>query len=188
MKTTRPDKTSQNWFGQNKRSIGRRRGFSVVELLFVFAIAGAITTMAFLGVSTLKRDGRDKERMSDRDSIGIAIKSYQSAHHGELPVLGTNPATDQIVVDSGQILLDTSPLIAGGYLNSTEAYHDPLARDGGGNRIAYRMVDGAPGACPTINDSNSATIYYERIAPDFRQFRLSICLEAGNANTVDYET
>lgn len=165
----------------------KRRGFTLIEIMFVMAIAGAITAMAFVGISSLKRDGRDKERMSDRDLIGTAIKAYQSAREGELPTLGTNPAANQIVVDgSNQRLLDTSPLITGGYLSSSEGYRDPLARDGSG-RIAYRMVDGPPGACPAIDDSNSAVMFYDPDSPPGKSFRLSVCLEAGTLNDKDFE-
>lgn len=169
----------------------KRRGFTLIEIMFVFAIAGAITTMAFVGIGALKRDGRDKERMSDRDNIGTAIKAYQSAKEGELPTVGVDPATNQIILDGSGRIDASSPLITSGYLDSTEAYQDPLARSGG-SKVNYRIVTTPPIDCgdgqpnhPT--DTQSATMFYEIDAATNKSFKLSVCLEAGQANDKDFE-
>lgn len=148
----------------------RHRGFTLVELMFVFAIAGAITTMAFLGIGSLKRDGRDKERMTDRDNIGTAIKSYQSAKEGDISAL------------TSANLLTT--LIDGGYLQSAEATTDPLSK------TDYNVMDstdcstdlGSTPGKPT--ESHAAGMQF---VPTGKSFSLGVCLEAGTLNDKNFE-
>lgn len=62
-----------------------KKGFTIIEVVLVLAIAGLIFMMVFLALPALQRSQRDAQRKSDLGRIQAAINSYQSSHRGRLP-------------------------------------------------------------------------------------------------------
>lgn len=65
-----------------------KRGFTVIEVVLVLAIAGLIFLMVFLGLPALQRSQRDTQKKRDIASLGAAISDYLSSNRGAMPEIG----------------------------------------------------------------------------------------------------
>lgn len=62
-----------------------RRGFTIIEVALVLAVAGMIMLAVFIALPAVQRTERDAERQEDLAEIIRGIKSYQSNNRGALP-------------------------------------------------------------------------------------------------------
>lgn len=67
----------------------KTKGFTIIEVVLVLAIAGLIFMMVFIALPALQRNQRDTQRKNDLSRITTALTSYQSNNKGALPA---NPA------------------------------------------------------------------------------------------------
>ena len=77
----------------------KQKGFTIIEVVLVLAIAGLIFLVVFLALPALQRSQRDNQRRSDVGRAVAAIQSYQSNMNGKLPV-GTNNAINDTFIGS----------------------------------------------------------------------------------------
>ena len=68
--------------------INNSRGFTIVEVVIVLAIAGLIFAVVFVAVPQLQQGQRDSARDSEFDRLESAITQYQSRNNGDLPGTG----------------------------------------------------------------------------------------------------
>lgn len=68
-----------------KQKINSRRGFTIIEVVLVLAIAGLIFLMVFLALPALQRSQRDTQRRSDFSEFLTQVSNYQSNNRGRLP-------------------------------------------------------------------------------------------------------
>jgi prepilin-type N-terminal cleavage/methylation domain-containing protein len=61
------------------------KGFTIIEVVLVLAIAGLIFLMVFIALPALQRNQRDTQRKNDLSRTLTAIQSYQSNNRGQLP-------------------------------------------------------------------------------------------------------
>ncbi len=59
-----------------------QKGFSIIEVLIVLAIAGLIMLIVFLAVPALQRNARNQSRQSDGSKISAAITQCLSNNNG----------------------------------------------------------------------------------------------------------
>lgn len=93
----------------------KTKGFSIIEVVLVLAIAGLIFLMVFVALPALQRGQANTARKNDANAIASAIGTYRSNNRGALP---TTYAHVQGNVDSlSQLIWDTSTtnLPAGAY-------------------------------------------------------------------------
>ncbi len=69
------------------------KGFTIIEVVLVLAIAGLIFMMVFLALPALQRSQRDSQRKSDVGRAITAIGNYSAANRGAIP-LGVSAAQD----------------------------------------------------------------------------------------------
>ncbi|MBQ9029636.1 type II secretion system protein [Candidatus Saccharibacteria bacterium] len=62
-----------------------RRGFTIIEVVLVLAIAGLIFLMVFLALPALQRSQRDTQRRNSLGEFRTQIVQYQSNNNGRLP-------------------------------------------------------------------------------------------------------
>ena len=62
-----------------------RKGFTIIEVVLVLAIAGLIFLMVFVAFPTLQRSQRDAARRNDVSIIAAAVRNYMSNNHGQGP-------------------------------------------------------------------------------------------------------
>ena len=70
--------------------LNRKKGFTIIEVVLVLAIAGLIFLMVFIALPALQRNQRDTARKNEVGKVASAITSYQSNNRGNMP---DNPST-----------------------------------------------------------------------------------------------
>lgn len=68
-----------------KSLVKDKKGFTIIEVVLVLAIAGLIFLMVFLAWPALQRGQKDTQRKDDMARFGTALNSYQSNNNGNIP-------------------------------------------------------------------------------------------------------
>lgn len=68
-----------------KQKNNSRRGFTIIEVVLVLAIAGLIFLMVFLALPALQRSQRDTERRNKLGEFRTQVVQYQSNNRGRVP-------------------------------------------------------------------------------------------------------
>lgn len=84
------------------------KGFTIIEVVLVLAIAGLIFLVVFLALPALQRGQRDTQRKQDLGRFMSQLTSYQSNNQGQLPTAWTA----------------TSPFVTN-YLTNNQSFADP---------------------------------------------------------------
>ena len=72
----------------------KSKGFTIIEVMIVLAIAGLIMLIVFLAVPALQRQARNTQRKNDAGNVASAISTWISNNNGALPgQTGVNGAT-----------------------------------------------------------------------------------------------
>lgn len=73
----------------------KEKGFTIIEVLIVLAIAGLILLVVFLAVPALQRNARNTQRKEDVASIMGGISEFVNNNNGNLPgqLINTNANT-----------------------------------------------------------------------------------------------
>lgn len=67
------------------KSKNNSKGFTIIEVVLVLAIAGLIFLVVFLALPALQRGQRDTQRKNDLGRMMSQVLSYQSNNQGVLP-------------------------------------------------------------------------------------------------------
>ena len=62
-----------------------RKGFTIIEVMIVLAIAGLIMLIVFLAVPALQRTARNTTRKNDASAIAAAVADFIDNNGGSLP-------------------------------------------------------------------------------------------------------
>ena len=65
--------------------LNTKKGFTIIEVVLVLAIAGLIFLMVFIALPALQRNQRDTQRKNDLSRIQSAVNSYQANSKGKIP-------------------------------------------------------------------------------------------------------
>lgn len=63
----------------------KEKGFTIIEVVLVLAIAGLIFLMVFIALPALSRNQRDTQRKNDLSRAQTAITSFSSNNRGAIP-------------------------------------------------------------------------------------------------------
>ena len=88
------------------------RGFTIIEVVLVLAIAGLIFLMVFIALPALQRNQRDTQRKNDMGRLQTAIVNYTSSNRGNLPSNYTT-FTKQYLTTGGDDFVDPSGIKSG---------------------------------------------------------------------------
>lgn len=66
------------------------KGFTIIEVVLVLAIAGLIFLMVFIALPALQTGQRDSARKNDVGIVASAVNSYISAQRGKFPPAATS--------------------------------------------------------------------------------------------------
>ena len=115
------------------------RGFTIIEVVLVLAIAGLIFLMVFIALPALQRNQRDTQRRQDYSALASQITQYTTNNNGSLPAANASLPADK-------------------YLNSK-------GEDPRGIPYVIYVVDAAPTTAPTItNSQENVPVYVVRKA------------------------
>ena len=73
-----------------KGDLKKKKGFTIIEVSLVIAIAGLIFLMVFVALPQLQRQQRDSRRRDDILSFLETVKKYQTNNRGALPEIADN--------------------------------------------------------------------------------------------------
>ena len=114
------------------------KGFTIIEVVLVLAIAGLIFLMVFVALPALQRSQRDTQRKDDMGRLITAIQNYQSSNKNKVP----NTASDYA---------SNSAFYTNYLLTNGDTFADPSSNE---NYIFdYKGACEATG-CPDPGDSN----------------------------------
>lgn len=101
----------------------KEKGFTIIEVVLVLAIAGLIFLMVFIALPALQRNQRDSARKNEVSAVASAIESYRSNNRGGTPtatqigqyITGNANAT----LDSGAVVVTRTGPTGGGSITTT---------------------------------------------------------------------
>jgi prepilin-type N-terminal cleavage/methylation domain-containing protein len=67
-----------------KNNIKSKKGFTIIEVVLVLAIAGLIFLMVFVALPALQRSQRDTQRRDDYGMLASAVTSYSASNGGKV--------------------------------------------------------------------------------------------------------
>jgi prepilin-type N-terminal cleavage/methylation domain-containing protein len=82
-------------------SLKDRKGFTIVEVMIVLAIAGAILLIVFLAVPALQRNSRNTQMRNDVASLLAGVSEYSSNNNGILPK-AVSVSSGEVTFSGGQ--------------------------------------------------------------------------------------
>lgn len=113
----------------NKRKELNTRGFTIIEVMIVLAIAGLIILIVLLAVPNLQRNGRNTAIKSDAGSLSAGMNEFASNNDGAPPTSVTGPAADGTVTITGVSGTPTKIKIQSGTTVLDKGNSDPSAAD-----------------------------------------------------------
>ncbi|MGB4761782.1 MAG: prepilin-type N-terminal cleavage/methylation domain-containing protein [Candidatus Saccharimonas sp.] len=109
----------------------KQKGFTIIEVVLVLAIAALIFLMVFIALPALQRNQRDAARKQELQKVVSGITTWQSNHRGVNPTAGD--AEDfakyiDAVYDAGAITLPntTVTFVANGATGTSSASTDTI--------------------------------------------------------------
>ena len=70
-------------------SIKSKKGFTIIEVVLVLAIAGLIFLMVFIALPNLQRSQRDTQRRNDYSALSAGLVQYMTNNNGKMPAACT---------------------------------------------------------------------------------------------------
>lgn len=151
----------------NTQQKNREKGFTIIEVVLVLAIAGLIFLMVFIALPALQRGQRDTQRRQDLSRVLTKINDYQSNNRGALPT-NWNTFKTQYLVVGGDTFTDPSggdytfdphntDVVSGSFSNNQNKIYyttgatctqDGAVESASARKVALRMVlEGGGVAC-----------------------------------------
>ena len=123
-----------------------KKGFTIIEVVLVLAIAGLIFLMVFIALPALQRSQRNTRRRSDMTRFISAVNDYQTNNNYKLPFKGTESTAAPASYDTKDTEWVKKYIIANG---DDEQFQDPDGRE-------YAFI--TPGKLPDGNSDGSINI------------------------------
>ena len=107
-----------------KSNTNSKKGFTIIEVVLVLAIAGLIFLMVFIALPALQRSQRDTQRRDDMARLSTAINQFQTNNNGKLPNQVSGVTDDTATAGSSTGKLTTSDFVVK-YLGGADEFIDP---------------------------------------------------------------
>lgn len=95
--------------GNSMNTQTKQRGFSIIEVVLVLAIAGLIFLMVFIALPALQRSQRDSARQQEVGTVISALGTYASSNNGRAP--STAAQISQVVTGNNNGLMESGAAI-----------------------------------------------------------------------------
>lgn len=84
-----------------KRSLNKsQKGFTIIEVMIVLAIAGLILVMVLIAIPQLQRNQRNTARQNDASRLATSVSRWTANNSGTVPSSASEP---NIVADIGRL-------------------------------------------------------------------------------------
>jgi prepilin-type N-terminal cleavage/methylation domain-containing protein len=67
------------------QTVNKEKGFTIIEVVLVLAIAALIFLVVFLALPALQRSQRDTQRKNDLSRFSSQLTAYSANHNGNMP-------------------------------------------------------------------------------------------------------
>ncbi|HRN90594.1 MAG TPA: type II secretion system protein [Candidatus Saccharibacteria bacterium] len=118
----------------------KEKGFTIIEVVLVLAIAGLIFLMVFIALPALQRSQRDSQRKGDLSRAQTALTNYSSVNRASVPKANVNDLNS----------FTTNFLKAEG-----DSFADPS-----GNDYVWNVTKNPGDTIDASFDADNPTIYY----------------------------
>ena len=143
----------------------KEKGFTLIEIVLVLAIAGLLLVIVFLAVSGAQKARRDSQRKNDVSRMASQIENYAGNNNGQIPNSAAAIAT---VIGAGSKYFDTS-----------------VDKDPSGNGYTVTYTTTAPAAAGAVSYHDNAVCPSAGVAATGRNYELQVYLEQGGSYCVD---
>ena len=133
-----PERTGKNIRQDKMKKLNtNKKGFTIIEVVLVLAIAGLIFMMVFIALPALQRSQRDTQRSNDIARVQTALNQYQANNRGAIP--GGDNKSQMYVKGHETQLTSTAAYATGtwGYF-----YDQYLIVNSGGSQDVFADPDG----------------------------------------------
>jgi len=182
-----------------KNLLGKKeKGFTIIEVMIVLAIAGLILVVVLIAVPQLQRNQRNENRRSVAARIVTEINNYAGNNNGNYPVASTtSAATNFATPDAALGFFDRylgCETPSGGTTDCTTNIDDPrtgqpvgTGEDGPDNSLTTTVSAAEPGdVAGSINYSTGVVCDGEvTTAASNRNFAFQMRLEGGAISCID---
>jgi len=111
----------------NAQTKNKQKGFTIIEVVLVLAIAALIFLMVFIALPALQRNQRDTQRKNDVGRAATALTNYSSNNRGAIPTNWGNFNTEYMTNNGSDEFADPT---GGPYIfTSLPASSKPTAAD-----------------------------------------------------------
>tara|TARA_B100000686_G_scaffold29779_1_gene30271 strand:- start:627 stop:1136 length:510 start_codon:yes stop_codon:yes gene_type:complete len=158
------------------------KGFTIIEVVLVLAIAGLIFLMVFVALPALQRGQRDSARKSDVGTVASAITSYQSNNKGQSPTAGQ---ISQYINGNTTGVLDSGITVT----RRTTTYTNPIT-------VTANLSAGSSSTSDNVLYQDQMYVYYgykcgtsaagSLVRGSAKQAAVLVALEAGPASGTVY--
>lgn len=141
------------------------KGFTIIEVLIVLAIAGLIMLIVFLAVPALQRNSRNTQYKSAAAAVLGAVNEFGNNNNGQLPTTVAIAADGTITVSGGVGTTPATGKTQGGFVGSvgtamptvTGTFNIYLNRKCNGNAYSTAASPRAVAIGFVVETSSSAT-------------------------------
>lgn len=140
------------------------KGFTIIEVVLVLAIAGLIFLMVFIALPALQSGQRDTARKNDVSAVAAAVNSFTSNNRGQWPA---DAATLQTYVQNISSNTDKTKITIHDYAASVSVVDGQV-------KVVKQAV------CGTADKAGETTSKYNLTKGTTRQYAVVARLEASN--------
>lgn len=161
----------------------KTKGFTIIEVVLVLAIAGLIFLMVFIALPALQRSQRDSARKSEVGTVVSSIQSYMSNNRNRTP--NALQITQYVTGSTGATTLESGTTISvpTAQTSPTVPLTADITGDGSGATVlAQDQIKVYYGYKCSI-DANNNTIIAKGTT---KQAAVAVALESGPANGTVY--
>lgn len=144
-----------------------RKGFTLIEVVIVLAIAALIMVVVFFAVAGAQRGQRNDARKAVGSRVLAATNSFSGNNNGTFPNSGTAQANttllDNYLPDNERLIgSNTMEIDIVATLPEANVACNPTA-DGGGRDVNLARVIDRPGVAVCVEGANATTGFWTRI-------------------------
>jgi prepilin-type N-terminal cleavage/methylation domain-containing protein len=133
------------------------RGFTIIEVMIVLAIAGLILLIVFLAVPALQRNSRNTQRKNDVSALIGAVNEYTSNNSGALPTTSA-----QVLALSKPGYYTSGPGAGAGQVDLQTGAQAALGGTAGDDRVVIvTQAQCAAGGATAAGNARQVSIEYE---------------------------
>jgi prepilin-type N-terminal cleavage/methylation domain-containing protein len=144
----------------NIRQRKEQKGFTIIEVLIVLAIAGLILLIVFLAVPALQRNSRNTQAKNAASSMLGAVSEFENNNNGAMPTAVAVAADGTLTVSGSAGTTNATAKIQGGY-TVTASGTFPAATTTGAFTVAFGQKCNGNTGFTAANRSTAIAFYIE---------------------------